>query len=67
VTQDIEDKLQLDHEEIARRAHELYEMRGREDGHDVEDWTTAERQILEERGAGQPAKKRARPLTRSGR
>src|SRR5579862_2281502 len=25
-------------EQISRRAHELYEARGREDGHDLEDW-----------------------------
>ena len=27
---------------ISRRAHELYESRGREDGHDLEDWLQAE-------------------------
>jgi hypothetical protein len=30
---------------IARRAFELYCDRGREDGHDVEDWLTAEREL----------------------
>ena len=29
------------HEEIRRRAYELYESRGREDGHDVDDWRSA--------------------------
>ena len=29
-------------EEIRRRAYELYESRGREDGHDVDDWLRAE-------------------------
>lgn len=29
-------------EEISRRAYELYEARGCEDGHDVEDWLRAE-------------------------
>jgi DUF2934 family protein len=29
-------------EEIRRRAHELYEERGREDGHDLDDWLRAE-------------------------
>lgn len=33
---------------IAKRAFELYESRGREDGHDVEDWLSAEREILRE-------------------
>ncbi|MGA8189298.1 MAG: DUF2934 domain-containing protein [Candidatus Sulfotelmatobacter sp.] len=29
-------------EEIRRRAYELYEERGREDGHDLDDWLRAE-------------------------
>jgi len=29
-------------EEIRRRAYALYEQRGREDGHDVDDWLRAE-------------------------
>jgi hypothetical protein len=29
-------------ERIRARAYELYELRGREDGHDVEDWLRAE-------------------------
>jgi len=33
-------------DEIARLAYELYEMRGRRDGHDVEDWLAAERQLV---------------------
>jgi hypothetical protein len=32
-------------EDIRRRAYELYEQRGREDGHDVDDWFEAEREI----------------------
>lgn len=32
-------------EEIRRRAYELYEARGREDGHDLEDWLQAEAEI----------------------
>ena len=32
-------------EQIRRRAHELYEERGREDGHDMEDWLRAEAEI----------------------
>jgi hypothetical protein len=30
---------------IAHRAFQLYEARGREDGHDVEDWLQAEEEI----------------------
>jgi Protein of unknown function (DUF2934) len=29
-------------EEIRRRAYALYEQRGREDGHDIDDWLRAE-------------------------
>lgn len=32
---------------IARRAFELYLVRGGSDGHDVEDWLTAERELKE--------------------
>ena len=32
--------------EIARLAYELFEMRGRQNGHDVDDWLSAERQLL---------------------
>jgi len=34
-------------DQIRQRAHELYEARGREDGHDVEDWLRAEGEITE--------------------
>jgi Protein of unknown function (DUF2934) len=34
------------HERIARRAYELYEERGRQDGQDLEDWVNAERQLV---------------------
>ena len=33
---------------IARRAHEIYEARGGQDGTAMEDWLTAERQIDDE-------------------
>jgi HSP20 family molecular chaperone IbpA len=36
-------KLQL---AIARRAHELFEARGREHGHDLDDWLRAESELL---------------------
>ena len=32
-------------EEIRRRAYEFYETRGREDGHDLEDWLRAEAEV----------------------
>ena len=31
---------------LAKKAYELYIQRGQEDGHDIEDWLEAERQIL---------------------
>jgi Protein of unknown function (DUF2934) len=31
--------------EIARRAYELYEQRGGADGHDIDDWLLAEREL----------------------
>jgi hypothetical protein len=34
-------------EDTRRRAYELYEARGREEGHDPEDWERAEREISE--------------------
>ena len=33
-------------DQIRRRAYELYEARGREDGHDFDDWLQAETEIL---------------------
>ncbi len=33
-------------EKIRRRAHELYEARGREDGHDLDDWLRAEAEVM---------------------
>jgi hypothetical protein len=35
---------ELEHE-IRLRAHELYEARGREDGHELEDWYRAKEEI----------------------
>ena len=34
-------------DEIARLAYCLYEARGRRDGHDVEDWLEAERELTD--------------------
>ena len=36
-------------EEIARRAYDLYLARGRQHGHDVEDWLQAERELRTQR------------------
>ena len=38
------DPEELEHQ-IRLRAHELYEARGREDGHELEDWLRAEAEI----------------------
>ena len=35
------------HDTIAHRAYELYEKRGREPGHDLDDWLMAEHDIEE--------------------
>jgi hypothetical protein len=40
-SEDLEDQIRL-------RAHELYEARGREDGHELEDWLRAEEEITSE-------------------
>ena len=34
--------------QIAKRAYELYERRGRQGGRDVQDWLQAEREIRKE-------------------
>lgn len=34
------------HDEIAQLAFRLYESRGRQDGHDVDDWLRAEQELL---------------------
>jgi hypothetical protein len=44
------------HEDIARRAYELYEQRGSEGGHDLGDWFRAERELrLSDTGAADVA------------
>lgn len=32
---------------IQARAHELFEQRGREEGHDLDDWLQAEREVTQ--------------------
>jgi len=39
--------IELTHEEIARRAYQLYEDRGGGHGHDLQDWFQAERELRE--------------------
>jgi hypothetical protein len=34
------------HTRVEECAYRLYEQRGRQDGHDLDDWLTAEQQIL---------------------
>jgi hypothetical protein len=36
-------------EQIRRRAYELYEAQGREDGHDLDDWLRAEEEITRQK------------------
>lgn len=36
------------YERVARKAYELYQQRGEEHGHDLQDWLTAERLVQEE-------------------
>jgi hypothetical protein len=38
--------LELTEEYIRLRAYQIYEQRGRQDGHDVDDWLQAEAEIL---------------------
>ena len=35
--------------QIRQRAYELYEARGREDGHELEDWLRAEEEITQQK------------------
>jgi hypothetical protein len=35
--------------QVRRRAFELYEQHGREDGHDLEDWLQAESELVQQR------------------
>ena len=35
--------------QIRLRAYELFEVRGREDGHDIEDWLQAETELTEKK------------------
>ena len=39
-------RLSPTHEEIAQLAFSLYESRGRQDGHHIEDWLRAEQELV---------------------
>ena len=45
---------QIENEQIQLRAYELYEQRGREDGHHVEDWLQAETEVSMQQAAPSP-------------
>jgi hypothetical protein len=42
----IDRRLHPTHDEIAQLAYSLYESRGRQEGHQVEDWLSAERKLV---------------------
>ena len=44
-------------EEIAGLAHHFYEMHGRRDGHDVEDWLAAERELTHHYDRARPERR----------
>ena len=50
-------------DDVARRAYELFLARGRAEGHDVEDWLEAERQ-LEAESIGRQVKKAHKQVSR---
>src|SRR2546427_11299534 len=52
--------------QIRERAYELYEARGREDGHDLEDWLRAEEEIMEQKRAPSPPDKSERAHKNTG-
>jgi Protein of unknown function (DUF2934) len=42
-----QDLTKLEQDDVVRcRAYELYEQRGRADGHELDDWVEAEREVL---------------------
>ena len=44
-TQPDDTQSRSDADRVAQRAYQRYEARGREDGHDMEDWFEAEREL----------------------
>jgi hypothetical protein len=45
-------------EQIRLRAYEIYELRGREDGHELEDWLQAESEVFGQLAKAQPLRPR---------
>jgi Protein of unknown function (DUF2934) len=41
-------------DQIRRRAYELYEQHGSNDGHEVSDWLQAESEVTQKKGANSP-------------
>ena len=44
--------VRCEHADVARRAYELYELRGRIDGFDADDWRQAERELRDDDAIG---------------
>jgi Protein of unknown function (DUF2934) len=51
----------LAHDEIADRAYQRYLQRGSADGYDMDDWLAAEQELVQERTASQPSRRRKAP------
>ena len=54
----------IDRDELARLAYELYERRGGEHGHDVEDWLEAELILREKISRSNGRRARSHPMRR---
>ena len=52
-----------DSKAVAERAYQLYLARGGEDGHDLEDWIRAERELRQ----GKPQNRAAQPARPQGK
>lgn len=50
------------HEQIALRAYEIYLERGGTSGHELEDWTRAERELLTKKNAKSRRKSDPKPI-----
>jgi hypothetical protein len=56
----------LTHEEIEKRAYEIYLRRGREDGRDLDDWFAAEQELAQERNQESEAYRSGHPEQHPG-
>ncbi len=54
----------IDRDELARLAYELYQLRGGEPGHDVEDWLEAERILIKKLSRSNGRRARSHPMRR---